>query len=74
MGKKFEGLIAVINPTREKHTINEVLDKAFESSDLCYKVCKQNEVNKDNNEEAISEAIKNTPKLEVELKNVDYYA
>lgn len=69
-----KGTIAFINPSREKKTIKEILDKAFESSSLDYEVSKQNNKEKDNDEEKITEAIKNTPNLEVELKNVDYYA
>ncbi|MCI8361792.1 MAG: hypothetical protein HFJ41_01325 [Clostridia bacterium] len=66
--------IAFINPSREKKTLKEILDKAFESSNLDYEVSKQNNKEEDNSEEKVTEAIKNTPKLEVELKNVDYYA
>ena len=69
-----KGTIAFINPSREKKTLKEILDGAFESSSLEYEISKQNNKEKDNGEEEISEAIKNTPKLEVELKNVDYYA
>lgn len=69
-----KGTIAFINPSREKKTLKEILDGAFESSSLEYEISKQNNKEKDNGEEGISEAIKNTPKLEVELKNVDYYA
>lgn len=69
-----KGTIAFINPPREKKTLKEILDKAFESSNLDYEVSKQNNKEEDNSEEKITEAIKNTPKLEVELKNVDYYA
>lgn len=66
--------IAFINPSREKKTLKEILDKAFESSNLDYEVSKQNNKEEDNSEEKVTEAIKNTPKLEVELENVDYYA
>lgn len=69
-----KGTIAFINPFREKKTLKEILDGAFESSSLEYEISKQNNKEKDNGEEEISEAIKNTPKLEVELENVDYYA
>lgn len=69
-----KGTMAFINPSREKKTLKEILDKAFESSSLDYEVSKQNNKEEDNSEEKITEAIKNTPKLEVELKNVDYYA
>lgn len=69
-----KGSIAFINPTREKKTIKEVLDRAMESSDFNYGVSKQSETKEDTDEEKISEAIKKTPKLEVEIKEVDYYA
>lgn len=69
-----KGTMAFINPSREKKTLKEILDKAFESSSLDYEVSKQNNKEEDNDEEKITEAIKNTPNLEVELKNVDYYA
>lgn len=68
------GKIAFINPAKEKKTLKEILDKAFESSDLDYEVSKESKANDDNNEERISEAIRNTPKFEADLKNVDYYA
>lgn len=66
--------IAFINPSREKKTLKEILDTAFKSLDLDYEVSNQNNEGKENDEERIKEAIKNTPKLEVDLKNVDYYA
>lgn len=69
-----KGTMAFINPSREKKTLKEILDGAFESSDLSYEVSKESKENEDNAEKKISEAIKSTPKLEVELKNVDYYA
>lgn len=69
-----KGTIAFINPSREKKTLKGILDGAFESSSLDYEVSKQNNKEEDNSEEKVTEAIKNTPKLEVELKNVDYYA
>lgn len=69
-----KGTIGFIKPTREKKTLKEILGKAFESSNLDYEVSKQNNKEEDNSEEKVTEAIKNTPKLEVELKNVDYYA
>lgn len=64
----------IINPLKEKKTLKEILDGAFEGSSLDYEVPKQDNKEEDNDEEKIPEAIKNTPKLEVELKNVDYYA
>lgn len=69
-----KGTIGFIKPTREKKTLKEILGEAFESSNLDYEVSKQNNKEEDNREEKVTEAIKNTPKLEVELKNVDYYA
>ncbi len=66
--------IAFINPTREKKTLKEILDDAFENSHLDYEVSKQSEEDDDNDEDRISEAIRNTPKLETDLRNVDYYA
>ena len=68
------GKIAFINPTREKKTLKEILDGAFENSDLDYEVSKQSEADEDNDEDRISEAIRNTPKLETDLRSVDYYA
>ncbi len=68
------GKIAFINPTREKKTLKEILDDAFENSHLDYEVSKQSEEDDDNDEDRISEAIRNTPKLETDLRNVDYYA
>lgn len=68
------GKIAFVNPTREKKTLKEILDGAFENSDLDYEVSKQSEADEDNDEDRISEAIRNTPKLETDLRSVDYYA
>lgn len=74
MKQEIKETIAFINPVKEKKTLKEILDGAFEGANLSYEVSKQSKVNEDTNEEKISEAIKNTPKLEVELKSVDYYA
>lgn len=74
MKQEIKGTIAFINPVKEKKTLKEILDGAFESSDLSYEASKQSKLNEDTAEEKISEAIKNTPKLEVDLKSVDYYA
>lgn len=67
-------IIGIINTQKEKKTLKEILDGAFESSNLDYEVSKQSESDDDNDEDRISEAIRNTPKLEADLKNVDYYA
>ncbi len=67
-------IIGFINPCKEKKTLKEILDKAFESSNLDYEVSKPNDSNVTYKETLISEAIKNTPELEVELKNCDYFA
>ena len=74
MPKTIKTVIGFINPCKEKKTIKEVLNQAFDSSNLDYEVSKGNDSNGTDEEKVISEAIRNTPKLEVELQNVDYFA
>ncbi len=71
MGKPIIGIICQ-KPV--KKTLKEILDQAFESSNLDYELSKPNDFNNTDEETVISKAIKNTPELEVELKNCDYFA
>lgn len=74
MKRTNKNIIGFIKPCKEKKTLKEVLDQAFDSSNLDYEVTKANDSNSIDEEKKISEAIKNTPKLEVELQSVDYFA
>lgn len=67
-------IIGIINTQKEKKILKEILEHALESSDLDYQVLTQRGFDEDIDEERILEAIKNIPKLETDLKNVDYYA
>lgn len=67
-------IIGIINTQKEKKILKEILEHALESSDLDYQVLTQRGFDEDIDEERILEAIKNIPKLETDLQNVDYYA